>query len=65
MQESATNNEDVANSDPHDAQDALAKLRAALSKMDLTPEQTQDDVALTTNRDRDLLDEVPPHHLEH
>ncbi len=39
-----------------------AKLRALLDGVELTPEQTRDDVAPPTNRDRELLEDVPPHH---
>jgi hypothetical protein len=39
-----------------------AKLRALLDGVELTPEQTSDDVAPPTNRDRELLEDVPPHH---
>jgi hypothetical protein len=39
-----------------------AVLRALLDGVELTPEQTSDDVAPSSNRDRELLDDVPPHH---
>ena len=39
-----------------------AKLRALLDEVELTPEQTSDDVAPPSNRDRELLEDVPPHH---
>ena len=39
-----------------------AKLRALLDGVELTPEQTSDDVAPQANRDRELLEDVPPHH---
>ena len=39
-----------------------AKLRALLDGVELTPEQTSDDVAPPANRDRELLEDVPPHH---
>jgi hypothetical protein len=39
-----------------------AKLRALLDGVELTPEQTSDDVAPPSNRDRELLEDVPPHH---
>jgi hypothetical protein len=39
-----------------------ARLRALLAGVELTPEQTSDDVAPPTNRDRELLEDVPPHH---
>lgn len=45
------------------AQDeSAAKLRALLDVIELTPEQTSDDVAPPSNRDRELLEDVPPHH---
>ena len=39
-----------------------ARLRALLDGVELTPEQTSDDIAPTSNRDRELLEDVPPHH---
>jgi hypothetical protein len=39
-----------------------ARLRALLEDVELTPEQTSDDVAPPSNRDRELLEDVPPHH---
>jgi hypothetical protein len=39
-----------------------AKLRKLLDGVELTPEQTSDDVAPPSNRDRELLEDVPPHH---
>ena len=39
-----------------------AVLRALLDGVELTPEQTSDDVAPPSNRDRELLEDVPPHH---
>jgi hypothetical protein len=39
-----------------------ARLRALLDDVELTPEQTSDDVAPQSNRDRELLEDVPPHH---
>jgi hypothetical protein len=51
---------------PEESADAKAqssaKLRALLDGVELTPEQTTDDVAPPTNRDRELLEDVPPHH---
>jgi hypothetical protein len=51
---------------PQESADAKAqssaKLRALLDGVELTPEQTSDDVAPPTNRDRELLEDVPPHH---
>lgn len=38
------------------------RLRALLDDVELTPEQTSDDVIPKTNRDRELIDDVPPHH---
>jgi len=42
--------------------ESAAKLRALLEGIELTPEQTSDDVAPPSNRDRELLEDVPPHH---
>jgi hypothetical protein len=39
-----------------------ARLRALLDDVELTPEQTSDDVAPPSNRDRELIEDVPPHH---
>jgi len=39
-----------------------ARLRTLLEDVELTPEQTSDDVAPPSNRDRELLEDVPPHH---
>jgi len=39
-----------------------AVLRALLDGVELTPEQTGVDVAPPSNRDRELLEDVPPHH---
>ncbi len=39
-----------------------ARLRALLDGIELTPEQTSDDIAPPSNRDRELLEDVPPHH---
>jgi hypothetical protein len=41
---------------------SAARLRALLDEIELTPEQTSDDMAPQTNRDRELLEDVPPHH---
>lgn len=49
-----------------DTADALKakneKLRALLDGLELTPEQTKDDIAPSTNRDSEILRDVPPHH---
>lgn len=42
--------------------ESLARLRALLDGVELTPEQTRDDIAPPSNRDRELLEDVPPHH---
>lgn len=51
---------------PNETADAKAqssaKLRVLLDGIELTPEQTSDDVAPPSNRDRELLEDVPPHH---
>ena len=41
---------------------SAAKLRALLDDVELTPEQSSDDIAPATNRDNELLEDVPPHH---
>jgi hypothetical protein len=55
----ATSSEDTA--------DALKsknqKLRALLDGLDLTPEQTKDDISKPSNRDSEILRDVPPHHV--
>ncbi|MDP4896073.1 MAG: hypothetical protein NWQ60_02755 [Candidatus Nanopelagicales bacterium] len=38
------------------------RLRALLDDVELTPEQTSDDTVPKSNRDRELIDDVPPHH---
>ncbi len=38
------------------------KLRALLDGLDLTPEQTKDDIAKSGNRDSEIIADVPPHH---
>lgn len=38
------------------------RLRALLDEVELAPEQTSDDIVPKTNRDRELIDDVPPHH---
>ena len=50
-----------SNSAESQAQSA-ATLRALLDGVELTPEQTSDDIAPTTNRDKELLEDVPPQH---
>ena len=55
---------EAANSE--DTADALKaknqKLRALLDGLDLTPEQTKDDISKPSNRDSEILRDVPPHH---
>jgi len=41
-----------------------AAMRAALDNVELTPEQTSDDIA-PKSPDRDYLADVPPHHGGH
>jgi hypothetical protein len=43
-------------------QESAKRLRALLDGVDLAPEQTSDDIAPKTSRDRELLEDVPPHH---
>jgi len=38
------------------------KLKALLDDLDLTPEQTKDDIVKSSNRDSEILGDVPPHH---
>lgn len=42
--------------------ESAARLRALLDGIELTPEQTSDDIVPPSNRDRELLEDVPPHH---
>ncbi len=42
--------------------DSKAALREQLAKLDLAPDQTQDDIVRNSPRDQELLDNVPPHH---
>lgn len=41
---------------------SVKRLRALLDEVELTPEQTSDDIFLKTNRDHELINDVPPHH---
>lgn len=45
-----------------ETQDAQENLRRALAQVQLTPAQTRDDIAPVESRDRDLMEDVPPHH---
>ena len=38
------------------------RLRKLLADLELTPEQTSDDMVVRTSRDQEYLDDVPPHH---
>lgn len=38
------------------------QLRSLLSDLQLTPDQTRDDVVIQSARDEDFLRDVPPHH---
>ena len=42
--------------------DSQERLRKVLADLELTPEQTRDDIAIRSSRDQELLDDVPPHH---
>jgi len=42
--------------------EAQDRLRKVLTDLELTPEQTRDDVVLHSSRDQEFLDDVPPHH---
>ena len=49
------------------AEEAVRKrkrLRALLDGVDLDPTQTADDVAPQDNRDAELMNDVPPHHVD-
>jgi len=50
----ASNNDSAAQS-----QESLRKL---LADLELTPEQTRDDIVIRSSRDHEILDDVPPHH---
>ena len=57
------NGEEVISEDTADAIKAKnQKLRALLDGLDLTPEQTKDDISKPSNRDSEILRDVPPHH---
>lgn len=65
----ADSGEDSATTSPkaHAGEDSVSpspnsKLRALLDNLDLTPEQTKDDLAKPTNRDSEIMGDVPPHH---
>jgi hypothetical protein len=38
------------------------KLKDLLADLDLTPEQTRDDIAISDSRDNEILRDIPPHH---
>jgi len=42
--------------------DSQQRLRKLLEDLELTPEQTRDDIVVRSSRDQDFLDDVPPHH---
>jgi len=42
--------------------DPQERLRKLLTDLELTPEQTRDDVVVHSSRDQEFLDDVPPHH---
>jgi hypothetical protein len=54
--------DDVPNETLDAKTQSSARLRELLDEVELTPEQTSDDVAPPSNRDRELLEDVPPHH---
>jgi hypothetical protein len=41
---------------------ARENLRAALDRLDLEPEQTQDDISPPESQDQRLREDVPPHY---
>jgi len=61
MSTSATNPESQKGDDAAESTGAK-KLRALLDGVELTPEQTSDDISPKTSRDRELIEDVPPHH---
>lgn len=42
--------------------DSQERLRKLLNDLELTPEQTRDDIVVHSSRDQEFLDDVPPHH---
>ena len=42
--------------------DSQERLRKLLADLELTPEQTRDDIVVRSSRDQEFLDDVPPHH---
>lgn len=60
------NHQDGEEANSEDNADAIKaknqKLRALLDGLDLTPEQTKDDISKSSNRDSEILRDVPPHH---
>lgn len=38
------------------------KLRSLIDGLDLTPEETRDDILVQVNRDVEILQNKPPHH---
>lgn len=67
-----SDNNDQVNKDPEtpenptvdatSAGDSQERLRKLLADLELTPEQTRDDIAPASSRDQEILDDVPPHH---
>ena len=51
-----------ASSDSDKKAQSAKRLRALLADVELAPEQTSDDIAPPTNRDQELIADVPPHH---
>jgi len=48
--------------EPDSSVDSQERLRKLLDDLELTPEQTRDDIVVRSSRDQDFLDDVPPHH---
>ena len=44
------------------ARPAQERLRKLLANLELTPEQTRDDMVAPSSRDQEILSDVPPHH---
>ncbi|MEI6405607.1 MAG: hypothetical protein WCO64_07535 [Actinomycetes bacterium] len=51
--------------DSHNAEELKNILRKALADLDLDPDETADDMAIRQSQDKQLQDDVPPHHSEH
>jgi len=59
-QEAQTPSEPAAETDS--VVESQERLRKLLTDLELTPEQTRDDIVVHSSRDQEFLDDVPPHH---